>query len=57
MKVITQTQIVFDVPDEYVQALAFNRESRKNGWNMQSDVDRITFTTKKECEIPFKEKS
>lgn len=57
MTIITQTQIVFNVPDEYVQALAFNRECRKNGWNMHSDTDHITFTTKKECEIPFKEKS
>jgi hypothetical protein len=58
MTIITQTQVVFDVPEEYVQALNFNRENTiKDGWYMHSDADRITFTNKKECEVSIKEKS
>lgn len=57
MKIRTQTEIVFEVPEEYEQALNFNEENKMNGWDAHFHASSISFINKKECEVPIKEKS
>jgi hypothetical protein len=55
MKIRTQTEIVFEVPEEYEQALNFNEVNKMNGWDAHFYASSIAFINKKECEVPTKE--
>jgi hypothetical protein len=56
MKIRTQTEIVFDLPGEYAQAIKFNDDNNKMGeWRVHYYAAHIVFVSKNVCEVPIKE--
>lgn len=56
MKIITQTEIVFDEPGEAEQATKFNEENNKtNDWSIHCYAAHTIFMNRTICEVPIKE--